>query len=69
MIPASSVCGFYLSHPAAKYFSVGKIGRDQIEDYSTRKGMPVDVVERWLGLNLAYTPEAEDKVRVPILVA
>jgi 5-methyltetrahydrofolate--homocysteine methyltransferase len=55
MIPASSVCGLYLSHPAAKYFSVGKIGRDQIEDYSTRKGMAIDEVERWLSPNLAYT--------------
>jgi 5-methyltetrahydrofolate--homocysteine methyltransferase len=54
MIPASSVCGLYLSHPAARYFSVGKIGRDQIEDYSIRKGMAVDEVERWLGPNLAY---------------
>jgi 5-methyltetrahydrofolate--homocysteine methyltransferase len=54
MIPASSICGLYLSHPAAKYFSVGKIGRDQIEDYSIRKGMPVDDVERWLSPNLAY---------------
>jgi 5-methyltetrahydrofolate--homocysteine methyltransferase len=54
MIPASSVCGLYLSHPAAKYFSVGKIGRDQIEDYSVRKGMPVDDIERWLSPNLAY---------------
>jgi 5-methyltetrahydrofolate--homocysteine methyltransferase len=54
MIPASSVCGLYLSHPAARYFSVGKIGRDQIEDYSTRKGMAVDDIERWLAPNLAY---------------
>jgi 5-methyltetrahydrofolate--homocysteine methyltransferase len=54
MIPASSVCGLYLSHPAARYFSVGKIGRDQVEDYSVRKGMAVEEVERWLGPNLAY---------------
>jgi 5-methyltetrahydrofolate--homocysteine methyltransferase len=54
MIPASSVCGLYLSHPAARYFSVGKIDRDQVEDYSVRKGMAVDEVERWLGPNLAY---------------
>jgi 5-methyltetrahydrofolate--homocysteine methyltransferase len=54
MIPASSVCGLYFAHPAAKYFSVGKIGRDQIEDYSTRKQMPVAELERWLGSNLAY---------------
>ncbi len=54
MIPASSVCGLYFAHPAAKYFSVGKIGRDQVEDYSTRKQMPVPELERWLGQNLAY---------------
>ena len=46
--------GLYLSHPAAKYFSVGKIGRDQVQDYSVRKGMPMDDVERWLSPNLAY---------------
>jgi len=52
MIPASSVCGLYLSHPNAQYFSVGKIGHDQIEEYSARKGMPVHEVERWLRPNL-----------------
>ena len=54
MMPASSVCGLYFSHPAARYFSVGKINRDQVQDYSKRKGMPVETVERWLGPNLAY---------------
>ena len=54
MIPASSVCGLYFSHPAARYFSVGKIGRDQVEDYSARKGIAVAEAERWLGPNLAY---------------
>jgi len=52
MIPASSVCGLYLSHPDAQYFSVGKIGRDQMEEYSERKGMPVQETERWLRPNL-----------------
>jgi 5-methyltetrahydrofolate--homocysteine methyltransferase len=52
MIPGSSVCGLLLSHPSAQYFSVGKIGRDQLEDYSTRKGMDVVEMERWLGPNL-----------------
>jgi 5-methyltetrahydrofolate--homocysteine methyltransferase len=55
MLPASSVSGFYLAHPAAEYFSVGKIDRDQVEDYSGRKKMDVSVVERWLGPNLAYS--------------
>jgi 5-methyltetrahydrofolate--homocysteine methyltransferase len=52
MMPASSVCGLYFSHPAAEYFSVGKIGRDQLEDYSARKGVPVEEMERWLRPNL-----------------
>jgi 5-methyltetrahydrofolate--homocysteine methyltransferase len=52
MIPASSVCGLYFSHPDAQYFSVGKIGRDQLEDYSARKGVPVGDTERWLRPNL-----------------
>jgi 5-methyltetrahydrofolate--homocysteine methyltransferase len=52
MIPASSVSGLYLSHSAAYYFSVGKIGADQLEDYSRRKGLPAAEVQRWLGANL-----------------
>ena len=56
MIPASSVCGLYFSNPAARYFSVGKIDRDQVRDYSARKGMDPSVVERWLAPNLAYEP-------------
>lgn len=49
MRPASSVSGHYFNHPEAKYFAVGKIGRDQVEDYAARKGMAVGDVERWLG--------------------
>ncbi len=56
MWPASSVCGFYLAHPQARYFAVGKIGRDQVLDYQRRKGVPLQVVERWLSPNLAYDP-------------
>jgi 5-methyltetrahydrofolate--homocysteine methyltransferase len=52
MIPAASVSGLYLNHPEARYFSVGKIGRDQLEDYARRKGMPVEAVEKWLRPNL-----------------
>lgn len=55
MWPASSVSGWYFSHPEAFYFGVGRIGRDQVEDYAHRKGMPVREVERWLASNLAYT--------------
>jgi 5-methyltetrahydrofolate--homocysteine methyltransferase len=57
MYPASSVSGWYLAHPASKYFNVGKIGRDQVEDYAKRKNMPVRDVERWLGPVLAYEPD------------
>jgi 5-methyltetrahydrofolate--homocysteine methyltransferase len=56
MMPASSVCGLYFSNPEAQYFSVGKIDRDQVRDYSERKQMDLAVTERWLGPNLAYEP-------------
>ena len=56
MMPASSVCGLYFSNPDAQYFSVGKIDRDQVRDYSARKQLDTAVVERWLGPNLAYDP-------------
>jgi 5-methyltetrahydrofolate--homocysteine methyltransferase len=52
MIPASSVSGIYFAHPRARYFTVGRIGRDQLEDYAARKGMPVEEAERWLRPNL-----------------
>jgi 5-methyltetrahydrofolate--homocysteine methyltransferase len=54
MKPAASVGGWYFSHPAAYYFNVGKIGKDQVADYARRKGMSVAEVERWLAPNLAY---------------
>ena len=54
--PGASVSGLYLGHPAARYFSVGRVGRDQVEDYAARKGDPLEVVERWLRPNLAYDP-------------
>jgi 5-methyltetrahydrofolate--homocysteine methyltransferase len=62
MLPAASVSGLYFSHPRAKYFNVGRLGRDQIESYARRKGMPVETVERWLGSNLAYDPAAAPAV-------
>jgi 5-methyltetrahydrofolate--homocysteine methyltransferase len=52
MWPGSSVSGLYLAHPEARYFMVGRIGRDQLEDYARRKGMTVDEAERWLSPNL-----------------
>jgi len=56
MLPAASVSGLYLSHPDATYFSIGRVSRDQIDDYARRKGVPVEEVERWLAPNLAYEP-------------
>ncbi|MBK9633435.1 MAG: methionine synthase [Bacteroidetes bacterium] len=54
MYPTAAVSGWYFSHPESKYFGIGKIGRDQLENYAKRKNMPVDVAERWLSPNLNY---------------
>jgi 5-methyltetrahydrofolate--homocysteine methyltransferase len=56
MWPGSSVSGLYFAHPESRYFSLGKIGRDQVEDYAARKGMTLSATERWLGPNLNYDP-------------
>src|SRR5881296_687491 len=56
MLPASSVSGLYFAHPDAKYFAVGKIGRDQVLDYARRKNMDLAAIERWLSSNLNYDP-------------
>jgi 5-methyltetrahydrofolate--homocysteine methyltransferase len=56
MWPGSSVSGLYFAHPESRYFSLGKIDRDQVVDYHVRKGMSVEEVERWLGPNLNYEP-------------
>ena len=56
MAPAASVSGLYFSHPEASYFAIGKIGKDQVEDYAQRKGMTLKEAERWLAPNLAYNP-------------
>jgi 5-methyltetrahydrofolate--homocysteine methyltransferase len=56
MWPGSSVSGLYFAHPESRYFSLGKIARDQVADYAERKGMSVAEVERWLGPNLNYDP-------------
>jgi 5-methyltetrahydrofolate--homocysteine methyltransferase len=55
MHPASSISGFYFFHPEAKYFRVGRIQRDQMEDYAKRKNMPLEEVEKWLSSHLAYS--------------
>ncbi len=56
MHPASSVSGWYFNHPDSKYFGVGKIGKDQIQDYARRRGWPVTEAEKWLGPYLDYEP-------------
>jgi len=63
MWPGSSVSGLYFAHPESRYFSVGKIGRDQALDYHQRKGMTLAEVERWLGPNLGYDPAKEGQER------
>ncbi len=55
MLPAAAVSGWYFSHPAARYFGIGKIGRDQVADYAARKGWSLAEAERWLAPNLGYT--------------
>ncbi|WP_414656486.1 methionine synthase [Deinococcus sp. VB343] len=54
MYPAAAVSGLYFAHPEARYFAVGRIGRDQVEDYAGRKGWTLEEAERWLGPILAY---------------
>jgi 5-methyltetrahydrofolate--homocysteine methyltransferase len=56
MTPASSVSGLYFGHPEARYFAVGAVGRDQVEDYAVRKGASRAEMEKWLQPNLAYSP-------------
>jgi 5-methyltetrahydrofolate--homocysteine methyltransferase len=56
MLPAASVCGWYFAHPRARYFSVDRVTRDQMEDYAARKEMPLAELERWLAPNLGYEP-------------
>jgi 5-methyltetrahydrofolate--homocysteine methyltransferase len=58
MWPGSSVSGLYFAHPRSRYFGLGKIDRDQVQDYHVRKGMTVQEVERWLAPNLNYDPSA-----------
>jgi 5-methyltetrahydrofolate--homocysteine methyltransferase len=60
MFPTAAVSGFYFSHPESRYFSVGKISRDQLESFAERKGISVSEAERWLAPNLGYDPAAAD---------
>ena len=55
MSPAASVSGFYFAHPDASYFGIGRIGRDQVEDYATRRQVSSQTAERWLSANLGYS--------------
>jgi len=54
MMPASSVSALVFAHPESKYFAVGQVSKDQVADYAERKGMPMEVAERWLSANLSY---------------
>jgi 5-methyltetrahydrofolate--homocysteine methyltransferase len=56
MLPAASVSGLYFAHPQARYFTVGRIGDDQVRSYARRQGRPVGEIERWLSPNLSYEP-------------
>ena len=57
MTPGATVAGIYLAHPQARYFNVGRLGKDQVEDYARRKGQSLAETERWLRENLAYEPD------------
>ena len=59
LYPTAAVSGWYFSHPQSRYLAVGRIDRDQVEDYALRKDMSVEEVERWLAPNLGYEPEPE----------
>jgi 5-methyltetrahydrofolate--homocysteine methyltransferase len=56
MTPTASVAGLYFHHPEARYFNVGRVGKDQVEDYARRLGESVSEAERWLRPNLSYDP-------------
>jgi 5-methyltetrahydrofolate--homocysteine methyltransferase len=60
MWPGSSVSGFYYAHPESRYFGVGKIERDQVQDYARRKGWDIPTAERWLAPLLNYNPRTVD---------
>jgi 5-methyltetrahydrofolate--homocysteine methyltransferase len=54
MYPAAAVSGYYFSHPESRYYGLGKIEKDQVEDYARRKEMSLEEIERWLAPNLSY---------------
>ena len=57
MVPTAAVSGLYFANPASRYFAVGKLNKDQVEDYAARKDMSLEEMEKWLGPNLAYEPQ------------
>jgi len=57
MLPTAAVSGYYFSHPQSRYFVVGRVSKEQVEDYARRKGVPLRQAERWLAANLDYDPE------------
>jgi 5-methyltetrahydrofolate--homocysteine methyltransferase len=57
MYPAAAVSGYYFSHPQSQYFVVGRVSKEQVEDYARRKGVSLAQAERWLASNLDYDPE------------
>ena len=61
MLPAASVSGLYFAHPEARYFNIGRIDRDQVEDYARRKAMAIEDVEKWLGPSLGYDPAVKSR--------
>ncbi|MDD5720504.1 MAG: vitamin B12 dependent-methionine synthase activation domain-containing protein, partial [Candidatus Krumholzibacteria bacterium] len=63
MVPAAAVSGWYFSHPEARYFGLGRLGRDQVRDYASRKGWTLAEAERRLAPSLAYEPAADEGER------
>ena len=59
MTPAAAVSGLLFANPGARYFAIGRIGRDQVADYAARKGVEVAEAERWLAPNLSYEPAGQ----------
>ena len=57
MLPTASVSGIYIGHPRARYFSVGRLGPDQVADYAARLGVTLEHAQRWLSPNLGYDPD------------
>jgi 5-methyltetrahydrofolate--homocysteine methyltransferase len=69
MLPAAAVAGWYFSHPQARYFGVGKIERDQVEDYARRKAISLAEAEYWLSPSLGYEPDGENLIEKDLLLA